>query len=133
MNADFEQQLQRQPLRELPRDWRAEIVAAARRASGPRSSTPASRLTSWFWPCPRAWAGLGAAWLVIAGLNLAAERSPAQKADAVAPCSSEALLELRQQQLMLAKLISPPAAVEAEPPQPAYPRRSEIAGTLIFV
>ena len=29
MNADFEKQLQRQPLRELPRDWRAEILAAA--------------------------------------------------------------------------------------------------------
>jgi hypothetical protein len=29
MNADFEKQLQRQPLRELPRDWRAEILAGA--------------------------------------------------------------------------------------------------------
>jgi len=35
MNADFEKQLQRQPLRELPRDWRAEILAAA---AAPRPS-----------------------------------------------------------------------------------------------
>ena len=29
MNADFENRLQRQPIRELPRDWRSEILAAA--------------------------------------------------------------------------------------------------------
>ena len=133
MNADFENQLQRQPLRELPRDWRAEILAAARTASSARPATLAARLSSWFWPCPRAWAGLGVAWLVILSLNLATGKSPAQTANAVAPCSSDALLELRQEQLMLAKLISPPATVEAEPPQPAYPRRSEIGRPRIIV
>ena len=106
MNADFEKHLQRQPLRDLPRDWRAEIMAAASPAAGSRSSTLVSRLSSWFRPCPRAWAGLGVAWLVILGLNLAAGKSPSPAANAIAPCSREALLELRQQQLMLAKLIS---------------------------
>jgi hypothetical protein len=134
MNAEFEKQLQRQALRELPRQWRAEILAAA---AGPRSgtgtSTPASRLSSWFWPCPRAWAGLGAAWLVILGLNLTAGRGPAQSAYPIAPCSRQAVLELRRQQQMLAELISPPANLEAQPPQPADPRRSEIGETSICV
>lgn len=133
MSADFEKQLQRQPLRELPRDWRVEILAAASPAAGSRSSTLLSRLSSWFWPCPRAWAGLGVAWLVILGLNLAGGKSPSQAANAIAPCSNEALLELRQQQLMLAKLISPPEMVEAEPPKPADPRHSELGRTLIVV
>jgi hypothetical protein len=39
MNADFEKQLQGQPLRELPREWRDEILAEANgaRPSGVRS------------------------------------------------------------------------------------------------
>jgi len=108
---------------------RAGVVAGLARP--PARETASWR--EWLWPCPRAWTGLAAAWLVILGLNLATGKSPAQTGDAIAPCSNEALLEIRQQQQMLAKLISPPAAVEAEPPQPAYPRRSEIGRTLIFV
>jgi len=91
MNADFEKQLQSQPMRELPRDWRAEILAAAaprpsghtmngraalpRRPELGRSSSFAlpdyaiSGLIrgegSSTWPSLRAWAGLAAAWVVI--------------------------------------------------------------------
>ena len=108
---------------------RAGVVAGLARP--PARETISWR--DWLWPCPRAWTGLAAAWLVILGLNLATGKSPAQMGDAIAPYSNEAFLELRQQQAMLAKLISPPAAVESEPPQPAHPRRSEIGKSRIFV
>src|SRR4051812_14850115 len=72
---DFEQQLQRQPLRPLPADWRAEILqtaqAAAPQTSASSNPQPArqSFLATLFWPCPQAWAGLAAVWLAILALN----------------------------------------------------------------
>ena len=45
MNNDeqFESRLQREPLRSVPPDWRAEILRAAREVTAPRHSSPASR------------------------------------------------------------------------------------------
>ena len=128
MSANFEDQLQRQPMRELPREWRDEILAAARDPSIPAPSPFASRFSAWLWPHPIAWAGLGAAWLVILGLNLATGPTPAETATASSAYSREALLELREQQVLLTRLIFPPAHPDAEPPEPADPRRSEIWG-----
>src|SRR5258708_31493262 len=61
MNSDdFEKRLQRQPLRQVPREWRAEIVQGAEAAT--RKSSWLSLLTSYLspllWPHPKPWAGL---------------------------------------------------------------------------
>src|SRR5437016_3639465 len=73
---NFEKKLERLPLREIPRDWRNDILSAARRAihaqPAPRSTLHGSRsllstlnrqLSTLLWPAPRAWAGLAAIWL----------------------------------------------------------------------
>lgn len=63
---EFEQKLQRQPLRRIPADWREEILREGRRAAvleiGP-ADTAALPKWSWpttlLWPHPKAWAWPG--------------------------------------------------------------------------
>ena len=125
---DFEKQLERQPLRQIPAEWRDEILGAARCESGPRCSTFKPRqVPGWrelFWPCPQAWAGLAAAWLLVFVLNMAA-REPAQIArTSKAVLMPDMLMALQERRRLLVELIGSPTAVE--PPKPLEPRpRSE--------
>jgi hypothetical protein len=125
MNSEFENQLQRQPLREIPLHWRGKILAAAQ--------PQPSRWREWFWPCPQAWATLAAVWIVIFGLNVSMAKDPGQVTQPTPPLSHAALLEFRQQQAMLMTLIVPAEVPEAEPPKPAVPRRSEIRKSCLIV
>jgi hypothetical protein len=117
MNADFEKQLQRQPLRELPRDWRAEILPAA---ADSRPST---------WPSLRAWAALGAVWVVIFLLHLSAPDEP-RLAHRSTPMTLQSFAILHHQTLMMAQLLGQTDQTDAvEPPAaltPAPKPRSEI-------
>ena len=68
--------LKAQPLRKLPENWRAEILAASRQAQrshGPlpshRSGDLRTRIRQWLWPHPAAWGTLGAACLIALLLN----------------------------------------------------------------
>jgi hypothetical protein len=78
MNTDdFEQRLQRQPLRPVPPEWRDEILAAARAGAAPSSLAPRpspllSLLRDWLWPHPVAWGALAAGWALVVVLNSAA-------------------------------------------------------------
>ena len=68
MNLDeFETKLQGQPRREIPAEWRWEILAPLRR----RTEAPVAWWRQVLWPHPAAWAGLAAAWVAIFALNLA--------------------------------------------------------------
>jgi hypothetical protein len=116
---NFEQKLQRQPLRPVPAEWREEILREGRRAAVPeiRDADTASlpkwswlstinhQLSTLLWPHSKAWAGLAAIWIVILAVDFSArDKSPAV-AEKSAPPSPEVLVELRQQQRMLAELI----------------------------
>jgi hypothetical protein len=126
----FEQRLRRQPLREIPNKWRGEILAAAKPATrtSPRTwflSTFNHQCSTLFWPHPKAWAGLAAAWIVIFTLHLCThDESPVVgKKSRVSP---EVMAEVRQQQLFFAELAGGNNAREAEPPKFILPRpRSE--------
>jgi hypothetical protein len=148
MNSDdFEKRLQRQALRQVPGEWRADVLAAARQASlaeharcttrhvsALRSllSTLNSQLSTILWPHPVAWAGLAAVWLLIGGLNLATREAPLRVARHAAPLSPEVLMASQEQERLLAELIGRREAPVAEPPKAGSPRpRSDRRPTLL--
>jgi len=129
---DFEKQLQRQPLRKVPSEWRGEILNAACVSSIPLASHPAPQASRWWqewlWPSPQAWAGLAALWIVVLGLNLTA---PSDKATAIAFTTTVipavTATNLAEQRRELARLLDntfdpPQARKSSTPPGP----RSEL-------
>jgi hypothetical protein len=106
---------------------RTGVVAGIARPPAPKSMS----WRTWLWPCPQAWAGLAAAWVVILGMNLAAEKNPSRPAAATLALSRQEMLELRQQQQILAKLIFPGETAETKPPTPLPAPRSDRRKTVM--
>jgi hypothetical protein len=136
MNTDdFEQRLQRQPLRQVPGEWRGEILAAAREGQAIRHSSLVIRhswlstfnhqLSTILWPHPNAWAGLAAVWILIFAVDFSVRDKSPVMAEKAAPPSPEVVAELKQQQRMLAELIGSSQAREAELPRYLPQPRSE--------
>lgn len=127
----LERRLRRQPLRQVPPEWRAEILAAAREAQPshhePRIthhswlSTLNAQLTAFFWPNPKAWAGLAALWVAIIAFNLATHEEPSV-AGKKTRVSSQVLAEVREQKIFFAELVGGNEARDAEPPKLHLPR-----------
>ncbi|HEU0040516.1 MAG TPA: hypothetical protein VFR76_14720 [Verrucomicrobiae bacterium] len=134
MNRDdqFEKRLQRQPLREIPSAWREEILSAAERAAASRHSSPATRhswlstlnsqLSTLLWPCPQAWAGLAAVWLVILGVDYATQETPKMASRQITPPSSQVRQLLKQQEQLLAELVGPIEKPEVDRRRPLAPQ-----------
>jgi hypothetical protein len=112
---DFEQKLQRQPLRQIPGEWREEILRAADEVGTARRAVRGrlgeASLPNWLsiilWPHPTAWAGLAAVWVFIFAVNFSLRDPAPVRAEKSAPPSTEVMVELRQQQRMLAELMGP--------------------------
>jgi hypothetical protein len=136
-NDPFEQRLSNEPLRQIPAAWREEILGAAEahRPAGPlpeRGFAPVRwSLRELLWPCPRAWAGLAAAWVAILAVNFAtSEATPESEIRHAALPAPEKWQMLRLQQEMLAELAA--ATEEPDPgkaipaiPQPRSQRQEE--------
>ncbi|MGA3145179.1 MAG: hypothetical protein ABSF10_19430 [Verrucomicrobiota bacterium] len=141
---ELEQKLSRQPFRQVPAEWREEILAAAdvnRRqatsckvgreftsAATRRSllSTLNAQLSTLLWPHPKAWAGLAAIWILILAVNFSVRDKAPVVAEKSATPSPEVMVELRQQQRMLAELIGPRDTSVADRSKPLVPQpRSE--------
>jgi len=136
---DFEQRLKRQPPRQIPAEWREEILTAAGRWSKDESraqqrpwpSSLVSRLSSVLWPHPVAWAGLAAVWIFIFAVDLSTRDSNPVVAGNYSPPPAEVMIEVRQQQRLLAELMGPRDVREADRYQSSAPRpRSEFVGHL---
>jgi hypothetical protein len=147
---NFEQKLQRQPLRQMPGKWRKEILAAVaadvnRRQEVSREftfaatgraflSTLNAQLSTMLWPHPRAWAGLAAVWVLISAVNFSMRDQSPVRAEKSSPPSPEVIVELRQQQRLLAELIGPRDTSDADRsksfvPQPRSERPFEVLMT----
>jgi hypothetical protein len=133
----FERHLSRQPLKKIPGEWRAEILAVAgvKRREAVRAFTSAatirSRLREIFWPAPAAWAGLAAVWILIFAVDFSMRDTTPVMTEKAAPPSPEVVVELKQQQRMLAELIGASQARDAEPPRFLPLPRSERAEILM--
>ncbi|HEY5346049.1 MAG TPA: hypothetical protein VIK62_06865 [Verrucomicrobiae bacterium] len=121
---EFEQRLSGQPLREIPCEWRAEILGAIYRAQPAHNPSRITRhwFATIFWPHPKAWAALAAIWIFIIAVNFSLRDTSPRIAEKSAPPSPEVIVELRKQQLMLAELIGPREARDADRPKFFTPR-----------
>jgi hypothetical protein len=125
---DFEQRLQRQPLRQVPGEWRAEILLAAQVVETPRCgvgqrsalSLPAilsilnRQLSTILWPHPKAWAGLAAVWVLIFAVDFSVRDKAPVTAEKSVPPSQEVVAELKQEWRMRAELIGARDISEAD-------------------
>jgi hypothetical protein len=138
---NFEQKLQRQPLRQVPAAWREEILTAAESAAATRHPSPVTRpswlstfnsqLSTLLWPHPKAWAGLTAIWILILAVDFSLRDKSPVMAEKSAPPSPEVVVELRQQQRLLAELIGPRDTSDADRSKSFVPQpRSERTGFL---
>ena len=120
---EFEQKLSRQPLRQVPQEWRAKIISAACDAQTSCHPSPDTRrsllsainsqLSTLLWPHPIAWAGLAAVWILIFGVNFSMREPSPRVAEKYVPPSPEVMVELKKQQRLFAELvgaIQPPEA-----------------------
>ena len=130
MNPDpFEQKLGRQPLRGVPPDWRAEILAAATataagaRQAAPVQPVPMRWLRELLWPAPAAWAGLAAAWCGILLVHWVSDPvlpSPPAALAGASPMPETVRLAVLQQLQLRAELLGdrrPPDPVDRPKPQ----------------
>jgi len=110
----FERRLSRQPLRQVPHKWRAEIMRAARDVQPACHASPVTRhsfstfnhqLSTLLWPHPKAWAGLAAVWIFIFVLNFSMRDKSPVVAEKTSPPSPEVMVELKKQQRMFAELM----------------------------
>ena len=136
-NDPLENRLRAIAPRQVPPEWRSEILADARNATASSHSMVAPShslravLASMFWPYPQAWARLAAAWVVIIALNLATRESgPPEIARQLPPPSPQLRQLLREQEQMLAELTGTaeedrPVAVRPPAAQPRSERQSD--------
>jgi len=126
---DFEQRLRQVPVKSVPADWRAEILAAAATQSVmvPRESWWTrlnTQLHALLWPHPKAWAGLATVWILILLLNVSSRDGTSVRVENSAPPSPEMQAEIRQQQQLLVELVGASEPRDADRPKtaPLQPR-----------
>lgn len=134
---DFEQRLRNQPLRQVPAEWRAEILSGSQAAAGSDGERPLklewagfevlrARVLCLFWPSPKVWLGLASIWLLLAGVNRAILHSTQTLAGSGPPASAS-LAAWKERERILTELIPPLETPALEAPRPAKPLpRSEL-------
>jgi hypothetical protein len=137
---DFENKLQRQEFRELPPEWRAEILSAAAACSSDQSkdslrSVPKRDwLTALLWPHPKAWVALAAVWVAIAIFNHNSSESEITVAKRAPAPSRELILVWREQRRELVRLIEPAVPADLDQPKSIRPgSRSEVQDQQVSV
>ena len=115
MDSEFEKKLRHQPVKKIPSAWRAEFLAAAHNEKTAPPAAPIAhrsllstihhQLSTFFWPHPKAWAGLAAVWIFIFMLNFSMREKSLDVAEKSSPPSPEVIVELKKQQRLFAELM----------------------------
>lgn len=117
MNFDeFENKLRAQPRREIPPEWRREILAPLRL----RTEAPVAWWRQLLWPHPAAWASLAAVWVAIFALNLAVAPK-GESYQAAGKPSPDKLMAYQERQRLWAELVRD-VSPQPRKPQPAIDR-----------
>jgi hypothetical protein len=131
---DFEKRVQRQPLRQIPPEWREEILQTARAASASshaasrenRSSdffsALGSRLSALLRLHPKSWAALAAVWIAIVAMNFYSSDKTTVRAKNTSPPTPEMILVLQNQRRELSRLLQPPDSTDVDTPKSFQPR-----------
>lgn len=142
MNSDdFEKRLQNQSMRQIPTEWREDILRTAKQAPHssfvirhPFLSTINHQLSTLLWLNPKAWAGLAAAWLAIFALQFASRDGSPKVASTPAPQSSVFWMSLKAEQQTLTELMGNNQPEDADQPQHASPKpRSERRRSVLII
>jgi hypothetical protein len=121
---NLETRLRRQAFRHVPAEWRAEILAASEPAApgrAPAEPRPASGWRAWLWPCPQAWAGMAAIWVIGLALQNSGGAARVLSTNQAAALNSAPVMSFPEQQRWLAQLLGPTNAAGSPPVEP--PRR----------
>jgi hypothetical protein len=132
---DFEKKLQRQPLRQIPANWREPILQAAVQQKASAAAQPfliRAVLIMWrelIQPCRYAWSAMAALWLAFWMINSHMEFAPPPTRMAKSsPAASEQIRSFAEQQRVLVELTGPIDLSPAERPRRSDPKpRSERA------
>jgi len=110
---EFEQLIGKQTFREVPSEWRKQLLEQAIRGAAPRGGGEThpsvavgllGQLRSLLWPCPQAWAGLAAIWIGLLMVNVGMNRglAPAAAPEPAAPAWAKSF---KDQEKLLVELI----------------------------
>ena len=108
---DFENELKKQPLRAVPEHWRAQILNTARNAMP--GVKPAWSWWDLFWPSPKAWGALAAAWAVLFCFNMVTRE---QGTSTERPEAAQIRMAVEQRRELQAEIEE--ASVRLETPKP---------------
>jgi hypothetical protein len=144
MNSEFEKRLEQLPMRAVPPEWRNEILQHAKAAAAESATAKSvheslfqsfqSRLIELLWPCPKAWGGLAAVWIMIAGLNLSVSDEPLQMADQGKTASVQWRMAMQEQQKVLNEFTFVVSRSPADRPRRTVPGpRSQLSPREIIV
>ena len=110
MNDEFEKELKKQPIRQVPEHWRAQILREAKANTLKRELQP-----SWaglLWPSPKAWATLAAAWMFLISFGVATRESGAPKE---APEATQLRMAMEEKRRLQAEIEEASLRVEQQP------------------
>ncbi len=103
---EFEKQLEGQPLRPIPTEWRAQILKEAGRHKLSDVAESGARPLAWLrevlWPCPQAWGALAAVWIVIAVVKFTTPSAATSNVNTVA---KNQVISVSEQRRELANLL----------------------------
>jgi hypothetical protein len=126
MNSEFENKLKRQPLRQIPRDWREDILRTAQEnasAAVKRREPVLIRAILIAWreliqPFRYTWSGMAALWVVFWMVNARLEISDSPTRSTIgASAASQSIRLFEEQRQALAELTGRSDPAPAEPPR----------------